>query len=412
MTTQGDTADRSPRYADGFATTDVSIVCPFDEAEFYVGAIAARSKDFVRGQKTLNQPIIVGAASGVTAEQVRLRALGEFVERVSATRAGSVFRGIPLRPREESDPAQPTRVPIGCAPEVADQIHWTHGADLATGRPVMLPAELCYLQFPSSSLVETHHSANGLAAHHTQHAALNRAILEAIERHQLMGSWHLTGWHVTELTTVDIPDGVKAACEALGRTHRLFELRQGMLPVVTLALVAQTDGAGLTAGSSCGGSAKRRADHAVSEALMLQHSILNTRAGRTGHEASRRSDLLPRNSMEHVLRYFDDGQEVIAWYERQARMTSRGHGQSPPAEAAHTTNDLTQAIRNTLGSNAFAAMVSDERAQRAGWHVYRALIPGALAYQPQHLPDHLLTSLDLLSSRVGHTINPSPHPFG
>jgi ribosomal protein S12 methylthiotransferase accessory factor YcaO len=232
-------------------------------------------------------------------------------------------------------------------------------------------------------------------------------LYEAVERHQVMCSWYLRDWPVSELPS-QLPEGLRQAVDALGGRCWLFQVGRPPLNTV-VAVLAQPDGTQLTCGSAAGPDRQRNCDKAVGEALMLQHSIRTSAAVADLHGAERAET--PTSSLEHVLRHYDHGAPVLNWYR------SRAGAASAPEPTGTVDPDPQQrwaAVQAALGRDIYLADVADTTARHSGWHVARVLVPTAVAYGVGDLVGQQANSIARVLNELGSAgeVNSLPHPFG
>lgn len=377
------TAHRTPlSYGGQFSESSVLLRQVFPPSTVHVGVVAARSSTFTGSLKARGDRVLIGAALGPDPADVRRRSLAELVERVSAVRRGREWL--------HENPGDPTQYPV---------------LDLAGASADRLPTAACVLQFPGGDAGTL---ANGIAAHRDWPSAVEHALYEAVERHQLMCSWYLRDWPVSELPA-QLPEELQQAVDALGGVCRLFQVGGPPLNTV-LAVLAQPDGTQLTCGSAAGPDRQRNCEKAVTEALMLRYSIRTSAAVADLHGATRAET--PANSLEHVLQHYDHGAPVLQWYR------SRAGAASSPAPTDPADPDPVQrwlSVQAALARDVYVADVADTTARHSGWHVARVLVPAAVAYGVGDLvgrqADSITRVLRELGSAAGE-VNPLPHPFG
>jgi ribosomal protein S12 methylthiotransferase accessory factor len=219
---------------------------------FVASAILSRSPD-----SCVHYEAEIGSGKGLTRTAAMIGAVGEALERYSASR----YRAVDLvrKPMAELDgeafnpadlclytPAQYQTQDFPFHPYAADQpIHWVRGSWVDSGAPVWLPALPTYLNFqPAESERYCQVTTSGLAAGSSYEDALVRAICELAERDAFMLTWlarcparriHLDGGFSAELVEV------LRQLEVLGAKVRLYLLDAG-LPVSTVMAVGFGDG--------------------------------------------------------------------------------------------------------------------------------------------------------------------------
>lgn len=144
-----------------------------------------------------------GAGGGLTADEARIRAIGESLERycssvyderqfvwATANELGTDALSLDSIPRcSEQELAHP-RCPL-VRPDKDAPIRWVRGVSLVDGRSLWIPAVLVYLQLPYRTDAEriALPISTGCAAHITYERALLSATCEVIERDAIALVW-------------------------------------------------------------------------------------------------------------------------------------------------------------------------------------------------------------------------------
>lgn len=170
-----------------------------DVRSFYAGAGSARFEE------TLGFPSSAENGGGATSrDQTRNAAVGETVERYSATympasrlhlSTARALEDRAMRPQATTFFAdwqyQQQGFPYERFTEDTE-LHWVEGYDLRRGRPVMIPAQVCFLngRLNHEEPRITYGTSNGLACGPTRAEATASGLLELVERDPLMIAWH------------------------------------------------------------------------------------------------------------------------------------------------------------------------------------------------------------------------------
>lgn len=319
------------------ATGTVHVSRPFEQyPQLCFARAAARSASFAASlaeAPARAQPadprgnLIVGAASGTVEAQVRIRARGELVERMSNIVAGRLrerdpapeasFAQLAARGSPAMDPrAWPELAEVA---DVADRpMVWTPGVSLTRDSEVLVPACATYLRHrpPSGAVALMSPGSAGLSAHVGTEPARRHGLLEVLERDLFWRAWYdlapvtvLTGAPaVPELerldldrTTLLLPGPAGTACVAVCLADR-----SGRRQSFGARALAAVDEAGLVAATEV----------ATHEALMVRWSMhtpsaldawrdLSGRARRADTDgAADTDDALPSGPLEHALHTF------------------------------------------------------------------------------------------------------------
>jgi thiazole/oxazole-forming peptide maturase SagD family component len=367
-----------------------------------IGTAAAVSESFPPNRYAMGARVITGAACGLCEGQVRMRAFGELVERVSAFRAGSSDSG--FRTARYADlhaaaiPAlspqllrqQRTLAPMPSGDDDGNPylltISWCSGLDLSTGKSLWVPALACFLDWrpPSGENVFIRPDATGLAAGTDAEGAQFRALLEVIERRACVRSWRDGRARVGALDSGQLSQPYVEACRALGLALDLFALTPDELPDTVIAILARPDGSESTVGSATAATVPVAIEKAVQEALMLQRTMRNV--SWTSVSIDR-----PKTSLDRVARAYRNGAEIREWYRARAATTARG---SATAQDWNLER-LVQATARAFGCPVVSIDVTDTIARSMGWSVFRLLAPDT---RPEEFDSNAMRS--------------DPHPFG
>lgn len=192
---------------------------------------AARSESFAGSAAGASAPpepararddLLIGAASGTVEADVRIRARGELVERMSNVVAGRQWEG------DQTGETSYARLTARGAPavdprawpelaEVADiaerPMVWTSGVSLTSGAEVLVPACTAYLRHrpPSGAPPLMSPGSAGLSAHRDTELARRHGLLEVLERDLFWRTWYdlapatvLADTPMPELTLLDL----------------------------------------------------------------------------------------------------------------------------------------------------------------------------------------------------------------
>lgn len=316
------------------------------------------------------------AGGGWTREEALLRCLGEAAERYAASMPAVLARavGLPLAgavlPRDVAPFSDEQRARPDFPFAQEGPCAWVEGIDLATGRPRAAPAFAVYIPYEPSvgEAVFGPSLSTGLAAGPTVEAALDSALLEAIERDSFT-RWWFAG---EPAPTVDLP-----AAHAVDLT--------GSLGVPVAAVLVERDVV------SVGTAAARTFEEALAKAhLEAELGQIYVRA------LVRRSPLRERmESFEDHARYYTDHPErrgVLDLFRTGPRRTPPPRRSDPraallAARYAPWWKDLTP---SDLAS--------------AGFHVVKAIVPGLA-------PLHAIEDWPFLGVPGLVVRNRSPHPI-
>lgn len=375
--------------------------------------------------------------TGMSREQAIGAAVGEAVERYSASyvpRDRLVQATAKELGRRAADPAsfglfadsQYARAGFPYTRFTGDaRIQWIDAVDLETGEPAWIPAQLVYLSdmSPFGGARIGYATSSGLACGASFDEALERALLELLERDAFMIAW----WRRLSLPRLDWSSN--AWMEAVDRryfrptglTYTALDLSWvHELPIV-VGVVRGAPGSGAALG--VGAAATDRVEQAWWRALAEAFA---------SRSACRKLRLL-----EPERRYAEDGSDVISFDdhirfygddERAERASFLWSGEetrqvdavgSLPADAGERRAELLTRI-GRAGSRAFAVDVTAPDVAAGGLHVIRAVAPGLCPLDAEH-NSRFLGSRRLLGpserdtltgrARTIEDLNPLPHPF-
>lgn len=364
--------------------------------------------------------MLTGAAYGLIANDVRLRAFAELVERLSAFESafernlGSASahairqQGIAcISPSElqHFSAHQPLPSFLDRNPDVGKR-SWCSGVRPTTGAVVLVPALVCFLQWepPPDETLFAWPGATGLAAGRCLEEAARRALLEVIERDACMLTWRVKTRPVSRLASTP-SDALLTSCSYLGLQPEIYGVRVGQLPGVVIAVVSSGGNTKVTCGSAAGGFDTKTIDKALSEALALQWTVRNFAS------ASPQADP-PETSFEHVAMAYRAGQDVVSRYRLAAQNTS------PQDVSVDKLGflELASVAEKEFNSPVIVVDVTSNKARCSGWSVCRVIVPGALPRESNahmaHLGGTRLCAILGENPQEHPAFERAPHPFG
>ena len=304
------------------------------------------------------------------------------------------------------------------------RLPWIDGIDLETGESAWIPAELVFLADlgPVAGTRVGYATSSGLACSASADEALERALLELLERDAFMIAWwqrrsppHLDWRSHPWMQAIDRryfrPTALTYAALDLSSVHGL--------PIVAAVVRAPGSGAALGVGAAANASVEQAWWRALAEAF-------------ASRSACRKLRLL-----EPERRYADDGSDVISFDDHirfyadderaeQASFLWSGEETRPvdavgplPTDAGERYAELLARI-GRAGSRAFAVDLTAPDVAAAGLHVIRAVAPGLCPLDAEHNSRFLgsrrllcPSEKDTLTGRVRtvEDLNPLPHPF-
>jgi ribosomal protein S12 methylthiotransferase accessory factor len=367
----------------------------------------------------------VGSGKGLTPVEAMIGAVGEAIERYSASR----YRKADLQRAALDDLAEDRLDPRQmCLYEDAqyDQpnfpfarfdpgrpIEWIKGRWLGTGGAVWLPALLTYFDFhasPDERFCQV--TSNGLAAGAGLEDATLRAVLELVERDAFMITW-LAQRPAHRLILDDtLEPGVREVVRQLqdrGVEVELFLLDVG-LSIPTVMCLGIGDGKrwpGVTVALGA-----HLSPHTASRRAILEQGHVGPYISglmRNGEHALPADPKDVRTLIDHALYY------APAHREHEFRFLRKGSGNAIPLWDLKTSGEtsLAACVRQlqAAGIRVAVADVTSPDIARSAWRVVRALgvdmqpIDFGVGLQRQASP-RLLTML-----AKGQDLNRHPHPF-
>ncbi len=318
-------------------------------------------------------------------EDAKLRAVAEGIERFAMLHAPPDFgavsaaaldrptldetllRALLFRPEERSSPG--FRLP-GFDRDLPLDWSWTEHA--RTGRRVLVPASLIGRPSEGSPrLVDA--TSNGYAAHRDRWSAAALALLEVVERDAVLLAWYLD----LELPAIDICEDV--SLEKTGARVAAFLATQDIeLPVVWL--LAQLPDGSLRSASGAALSFEGAWRRAAQELLAAAATAANNRPPREKKEARLDDASVLHGPLDHLRHYQDPGLAGAA-FERARPRTMLSRAELRERWPVRGAEAGAAGVLDAIEAAGLEAWLSDRSLPEifgAGWHVIRALIPGAV----------------------------------
>ncbi len=420
---------RGAQYA--LSVDEVKVGPAFAQVDDVLLARAAAVVRSPSGCEAMATLFFTGAAIGVDEQEVRARAFGELVERVSAHMAGyeagrTLTRSIERLRQEGRQPiVEPSRLRQFSSDQVVGpflddipedvEISWCDGQQLKTRGHVLVPALACFLRWrpPCGEPVFIKPGASGLSAMTSWEAAVRHAVLEVLERDALMLSWRVPGWPTARLDLGIIPPSLFRVCDTLMLSIEAYCLGWPSLPPTVLVMLCGRDSEMLTCGSACGDLSPGLVARATHEALMMQWTMRYSPAAHKLLQESSSGSREPTTSLEHVVGSFANGMTVVSWYRSQSETLQ----QLGSRHWQHTTEvtDLVRRVEGDLECPVVVVDVTDQTSRNSGWYVVRAIVPDALPKESDHRIAHLggrRLAAEAKRIRATDKIRTDPHPFG
>lgn len=375
--------------------------------------------------------------SGLTREQAIGAAVGEAVERYSASYVPRGRLVTATAAELGAGAVDPSSFGLfaGCQYDSAGfpyarftertRVPWIDGVDLETGRPAWLPAELVLLADPGGGDEQRigYATSSGLACGATAGQALERALFELLERDAFMLAWwrrlspprldwSANAWMREVEERYFRPAGLEYAALDLSSVHKL--------PVVVgIVLGPPSSGAALGVGAAAASRVEHAWWHALAEAFASRSACRKLRLldpGRRYRDDG--ADVLGFD--DHIRFYGDDERARLASFLWSSPETTPA-ADVPALRAGprHTWEELVRLVARA-GSRAFAVDVTAPDVAGAGLHVVRAVAPGLCALDAAHECRFLGSPRLLESSETAiltapalglDDLNPLPHPF-
>jgi thiazole/oxazole-forming peptide maturase SagD family component len=414
-------------YGAGVTAAEVAVEPAFGPGSpFLIGRTAVTGPHFPEKLPDGDIGVMLGAAGGVNADTVRIKAFGELVERASALEAGlpeaepDLIRASLAELRRSSGPLAlaPSSLQLFApwqdlpdylerAPD--DHVHtWCRGVRISTSEPVYVPAVAAFLGWtpPEDEPLFVFPSSSGLAAGTDPDAALRRALLEVIERDASVLAWRIPGYPMARLPLRLVSEPLLQTCALLGLEPEVYAVTtRGLPPTVVVVLSGPAD-AELTCGLACGPLDEALVGKAVGEALMLQWTMRNCELPAEASFAE------PQTLLEHVAAAFHAGPRIANWFRQQAARAPRPRARPLPDDP----RALARLAERVYGSPVVAIDVTSPRARESGWYVFRVVVPDALWLETATCVAHLggprLERFRKPSPDSPRTLHRAPHPYG
>ena len=380
----------------------IQLQLPFSENEnFLLARIGATSPDFP-GSSAYPKGYILGAATGFSKENVKIRAFAELVERLSAFSAGVENKENIVTKKNVSESWYKDNM-FWAPPNI--EVSWVNGINLSNGYDNLVPALLSYLNWrpiEEKQQIFLKPSATGLAAHTNKEASIINALLEVVERDIAMISWRLPRWKVRKLNQNILKNEYHKLINELSLKVELWNLGELFGIPVVLSALSKADNTCLTIGTCTAETLEYGAEKSLNEALMLQWSIRQIDHCKTIET--------PKNSLDHVLWAYQNGPTVLKHF--------HGLEDFRNSDLCQGFNDLKTVISNlkqVYKSPMFYVDVSDQTAKNEGWFVSRCIIPDAIPRETNSKERNILHPRYKRLQKAynfDEMLNELPHPYG
>ena len=376
------------------------------------------------------------AGKGMTEEEAIRGAIGEAIERYCASH---LDRSTAITsPWQSSAAVAPSEFVLYSASQYEtgklpyhrwdpkDEVTWVCARELPSGREVLVPASLIYLQFPQQRAEDafTPATSNGLAAGPTLEYAVLHGLYECIERDAFLVTWmaRLPASEISFGAYAPLADSIRSHYRRFGADVRVFRMCTDIEAHVMMAIVFDQTGSGPAAvvGLGCHASPVK----ALSRAML---EICQVRPG----EARRYRDEPPGKRLKRVedVKSLEDHSAWASMPEHLGEFSfllENGRTQRiedlPDYSTANIKRDLDHCLRTLqhCGSRTLYVDLSTSDVVGYGIHVARAI---ATELQPIHFgwgEDRLGgTRLFELPHKLGFAsapltesdFNPCPHPL-
>jgi ribosomal protein S12 methylthiotransferase accessory factor len=375
----------------------------------------------------------IGGGSGSTRESARAAAIGEAVERYSASFCGgsSVLATADEIGERAVDPA---RFALFAEEQYRQpgfryarftrrtRIAWARGWSLPAGRPAALPAQLVYLAWrrrPGEAAIGCA-TSNGLACRATRDEAVLTGLLELMERDAFMITWgarlswpRLTWQGNTVLEAFErrvlAPTGLRCAALDLSAFWNV--------PcVLGVARSDASDEAPVGVGAAAAPTIERAIAKALDEAVRVRSWARSLRARDPAGAELPASAAAIRSFDDHIRWYAYDGNAERTRFLDTSDETRHVDDVEPVSPAIGELCDRLAA----RGASAYAVDVTAPDVRDAGLHVVKVVAPELCALDVEHAA-RLLGGRRRYDEpiRLGRrdrpltysAINPDPHPF-
>ena len=348
---------------------------------------------------------LVGGGSGLSLRDARAAAIGEAVERYSASivdpDACVVASARELGP-QAVDPARfalfserqyATRGFPYVRFEADTRLSWIAGVSLPDRAPAWLPAQLVHLAGHEDEPRICRTTSSGLACHATEEGATLRALLELLERDAFMITWKARiSWPLLE--SFDAP-----FLEPTGLRWSAIDL-SAFWDVPTVAAVVRGGG---TLG--VGAAAALTVDRAVTKALDEATRVRTwARALRAGGEKAPSADEI--EELDDHIRYYAEPRNAtkVDFLDGSPRRRS--------VESVAAVDGGLDALCGRLARRdvtAYAVDATSSDVREAGLFVMRVIAPELCTLDVEHTAQ--LLGGKRLAEYADGDLNPDPHPF-
>jgi ribosomal protein S12 methylthiotransferase accessory factor len=374
-----------------------------------------------------------GSGSGRTAREARAAALGEAVERYSASFADPEALVVASARELGSHAVEPSRFALfsesqyrtACFPYARfdrdTRLAWIEGVSLPNGEPAWLPAQLVHLAGHDDEQPICRTTSSGLACHRTAAEATFAALLELLERDAFMITWKARiSWPVLEWSgNEQLASFERSFLRPTGLRWRAIDL-SAFWNVPVVVAVVRSDAPG-TAPLGVGAGADATVERAVRKALD-EGARVRTWAQAlwsVGREAPTAGDV--RDFDDHIRFYAEPSNaRRVDFLDGSSR---RRHVDSVATLEGSTAEEHIEAVCRRLaqrGVSAYAVDVTAPDVREAGLAVVRVVAPELCALDVEH-GARLLGGRRLYDEprRLGvrkqplteAEVNPDPHPF-
>ena len=302
------------------------------------------------------------------------------------------------------------------------RLRWTRGTDLATGVPVWVPADLVYLSDAGGAGPRiAHATSNGLACAETAEAAIERGLLELLERDAFMLTWsnrlslpRLDWSDDPRLAALDArffaPTALDYAALDLSAFHSL--------PTVLGVVRAPGSGGALGVGAAAATSIERAWWKALSEAFASRAA--SRRLAQVRPDRILAADGSNIVSFEDHIQFYgtDENAARAGFLTASGSLRSTADVASVPGGSGLVAALVSRIAR--AGSKAVAVDVTAPDVREAGLNVVKTVAPGLCALDVAHRARFLggprlrdASKRATLTDRVFDLddLNPDPHPF-
>ena len=356
---------------------------------------------------------LVGGGSGLSLRDARSAAIGEAVERYSASivdpDACVVATARELGP-VAVDPARFALFAEGqyATPgfpyarfDVDTRLAWIAGVSLPDRAPAWLPAQLVHLAGHEHEPPICRTTSSGLACHATAEGATLSALLELLERDAFMITWKARiSWPLLHWKSDARLESFEESClRPTGLKWSAIDL-SAFWDVPTVAAVVRGGGT-LGVGAAAALSVDRAVTKALDEAIRVRTWACALRS--SGAETPSPTDI---EELDDHIRFYADPQNAsrVDFLDHSARRTH--------VDDVNAVQDGLDALCGRLAdcqASAFAVDVTSPDVREAGLSVIRVIAPELCALDVEHSAQ-LLGGKRLAGFAAGG-FNPDPHPF-